>query len=51
VYHLGVKVFNMLPTDIKTEFDIPKKFKAILQKFLREKNFNSLDEYFELQKR
>jgi hypothetical protein len=40
----------MLPTDTKTEFDIPKKFKVILQIFLREKTFYSLDEYFELQK-
>jgi hypothetical protein len=34
VYYLGVKVFNMLPSYIKTEFDNPKKFKAILQNFL-----------------
>ena len=33
VYCLGVKVFNILPSCIKTEFDNPKKFKAVLQKF------------------
>jgi len=50
VYYLGVEVFNMLPSYIKTEFDNPKKFKVVLQKFLRENPFYSLDEYFELQK-
>ena len=34
VYCLGGKVFNMLPSYKKTEFDHPKKFKVVLQKFL-----------------
>ena len=38
VYYLGVKVFNALPSDIKTEFNNPKKFKVVLQKFLCEKS-------------
>ena len=50
VYYLGVKVFNMLPPHIKTESDNPKKFKMILQTFLHENSFYSLEEYFELQK-
>ena len=50
VYCLGVKVFNMLPLYIKTEFDNPKKFKVALQKFLHDNSFYSLEEYFELQK-
>ena len=50
VYYLGVKVFNVLLSDIKTEFNNPKKFKVVLQKFLREKSFYSLDEYFDVQK-
>jgi len=29
VYYLGVKVFNMLPSYIKTESDNPKKFKVV----------------------
>jgi hypothetical protein len=33
VYYVGVKVFNKLPTYIKIESDIPKKFKLVLQKF------------------
>jgi hypothetical protein len=49
-YCFGVKVFNMLPSYIKTEFENPKKFKVVLQKFLYENSFHSLDEYFELQK-
>jgi hypothetical protein len=50
VYCLGVKVFNMLPSYIKTELDNPKKFKVVLQRFLYENSFYSLDEYFKLQK-
>ena len=34
VYCLGVKVFNMLLSYTETEFDNPKKFKVILEKFL-----------------
>jgi len=49
VYYLGVKVFNAFPSDIKIEFNNPKKIKVILQKFLYEKSFYSLDEYFDLQ--
>jgi hypothetical protein len=48
---LGVKVFNALPPDIKMEFNNQKKFKGVLQKFLYEKSFNSLDEYFDHQER
>jgi len=48
VNYLGVKVFNMLPSYIKIEPDNPKKFKLILQEFLYENSFYSLDEYFEL---
>jgi len=51
MYCLGVKVFNMLPSYIKTEFDNPKKFKVVLQKFLYKNSFYSVNEYFELQKR
>jgi hypothetical protein len=50
VYSLGVKVFNVLPSYIKTEFDNPRKFRAVLQKSLYENSFYSLGEYFELLK-
>jgi hypothetical protein len=49
VCYLGAKVFNKLPSSNKEEFDDPKKFKLILKKFLIEKSFYSLQEYFELQ--
>jgi len=49
VYYLGVKVFNALPSDIKTEFNNLEKLKVVLQKFLYERSFYSLDEYFDLQ--
>jgi len=39
----------MLPFYIKAEFDNPKKFEELLQKYLCEISFCSLDEYFELQ--
>jgi hypothetical protein len=51
VYYLGVKVFNALSPNVETEFNKPKKFKGVLQKFLYEKSFYSLDEYFDHQKR
>jgi hypothetical protein len=50
VYYLGVELFNALPFDIKTEFNNPKNFKVVLQKFLYEKSCYSLDKYFDLQK-
>jgi hypothetical protein len=50
VYYLGVKVFNALPSYIKSEFNNPKKFKVLLKKLLYEKSVYSLDEFFDLQK-
>ena len=50
VYCLGVKVFNMLPSYIKTELENSKKFKVVLQKCLYENSFYLLDKYFKLQK-
>ena len=49
VHCIGVKVFGMLPFYIKAESDNPKKFKALLQKYLCENSFFSLVEYFERQ--
>ena len=49
-YCLGVKVYNMLPSYIKTESDNPKKFKTVLRNCLYKHSFYSLDEYFQLQK-
>jgi hypothetical protein len=50
VSNLGAKVFNMLPSYIKIESDNLKKFKLVLQTFLYENSFYSLDEYFQFWK-
>jgi hypothetical protein len=50
VSNLGVKVFNILPSYIKIESDNSKKFNLLLQKFLYEISFYSLDEYFQSRK-
>jgi len=50
VYYLGVKVLNMRPSYIKIESDNPKKFKLVLQKFLYENPFYSLDEFLNFKK-
>jgi hypothetical protein len=50
VYCLDVKVFNILPSYIKIASDNLNKFKLILQIFLYENSFYSLDENFELKK-
>jgi len=47
VHCIGVKLFNMLSFYIKAEAVDPKEFKAVLQKYLCENSFYSLDEYFE----
>ena len=47
---LGFKVFYMFPSYIKIQSDNPMKFKLVLQKFLYENSFYSLDEYFALKK-
>ena len=46
--YMGVKVFNMLPFNIKKESDNSKIFRHSLKNFLKEKSFYSLQEYFEL---
>jgi len=47
---MGVMVFTVLPMYKNQSLIIQKKFKALLQKYLRENSFYSLDEYFELQR-
>jgi hypothetical protein len=34
VYYLGVKVFNALPPNIKTEFNNPKNLKEFYRNFI-----------------
>jgi len=50
IYDISSLRVNMILSYIKTESENPMKFKVILQKFLYENSFYSLDEYFKLQK-
>jgi hypothetical protein len=43
---MGVKIFNKLPTYIKNEFTNSPKFISLVQKFLTENSFYSLEEYY-----
>jgi hypothetical protein len=43
--------FPMLPSHIKTGFENPKKLTVVLQKYLYEKSFYSLDEFFKQKKK
>jgi hypothetical protein len=47
-FYMGLKIFNTLPVHIKQESDNPKKFESLLKKFLYEKSFYSLEEFYRL---
>jgi hypothetical protein len=47
VYHSGIKVFNCLPTGIKSLSGDIRKFKSALKKFLLEGSFYTIQEYFD----
>jgi len=46
VYYMGIKTYNSLPPYIKAEFNNIIKFEYLLNKFLRENTFYSLNEFF-----
>ena len=46
VFHVGVKIYNSLPTFIKKESNNIKKFESLLRKFLLENSLYSLDEFY-----
>jgi hypothetical protein len=46
VHYAGVRVFNHLPTRIKSIANDTKVFKMTLKKFLLENSFYSMDEFF-----
>ena len=46
-YHVGLKVFNSLPTYIKDIFFNVKEFKHLLKTFLYLNSFYMLEEYFQ----
>jgi len=47
VYHSGIKVFNCLPTGIKSLSGDIRKFKLALRRFLLEGSFYTIQEYFD----
>jgi hypothetical protein len=44
--YIGVKLYNSLPTYIKTEINNPRRFELLLKKFLLENSFYSLKEFY-----
>jgi hypothetical protein len=46
VLHRGVIMYNSLPAYIKMEFHNPKKFEAVLKRFLYNNSFYSLEEFY-----
>lgn len=46
-YYLGIKIFNILLTEIKDLSDDHKKFKTVLKHVLYLHSFYTLDEYFD----
>jgi hypothetical protein len=44
---MGIKIYNCLPTSIKIEINA-KKFDQLLKKFLLDKSFYSLEEFYNL---
>jgi hypothetical protein len=45
---MGVKIFNHLPTKIKSMFNDTKSFKTELTTFLLQNSFYTTEEFFEL---
>jgi hypothetical protein len=48
VHYMGVKLYNSLPTYIKTEINNAKIFELLLKKFLLKNSFYSLEEFYNL---
>ena len=46
VHYAGIRVFNHLPTSIKSTVNETKVFKKTLKRFLLDNSFYSMDEFF-----
>ena len=46
VHYAGIRVFNQLPTSIKSLVNETKVFKKTLKRFLMDNSFYSMDEFF-----
>ena len=50
-YYMGLKVFNSLPSSMKEKLQDIKEFKRLIKIFLYCNTFNTLDEYFNYNKK
>jgi hypothetical protein len=48
VYYAGIRIFNHLPTSVKSIANETKVFKKTLKRFLLDNSFYSMDEFFNL---
>jgi len=46
VHYAGIRIFNHLPTSIKSITNETKKFKKTLKRFLLDNSFYSMDAFF-----
>jgi len=46
VHYMGIRIFNHLPTSIKSITNETKEFKKTLKRFLLDSSFYSMDEFF-----
>jgi hypothetical protein len=50
-YYMGIKLFNILPSNLKQLYKEVKRFQLKLKEFLNYHSFYTLDEYFEYSSR
>jgi hypothetical protein len=48
VHYMGIKLYNSLPTYIKTEISNAKIFELLIKKFLLKNSFYSLEDFYNL---
>jgi hypothetical protein len=46
VFYMAIKIFNILPLRIKSEFNDSTKFVLLVKNFLCENSFYSLEEFY-----
>jgi len=46
VHYVGIRIFNHLPTSIKSTANETKEFKQTLKRFLLDNSFYNTDEFF-----
>jgi hypothetical protein len=48
VHYSGIKIFNILPLEIKNIAGNPRKFKHALKKYLNKNYFYTLEKYYKM---